>query len=114
MKEIIAVIRPRQWQSTLEKLSQAGFDAFTRQRAYGRGKQMGLRYQSADGEPGAGISFLPKWMVTMVVEDEQVGQVIDILQTANRTGEIGDGKIFTYPIGNAIRIRTGETGEKAI
>jgi len=114
MKEIIAVIRPRQWQSTLEKLSQAGFDAFTRQRAYGRGKQMGLRYQSADGEPGAGISFLPKWMVTMVVEDEQVGQVVDILQTANRTGEIGDGKIFVCPMNEVVRVRTNETGPLAI
>ena len=114
MKEIIAIIRPRQWQNTLEKLSAAGFDAFTRQRAFGRGKQMGLRYRSANGEEGGDITFLPKWMVTLVVEDQQVDQVVDILQAANRTGDIGDGRIFVCPLEDIVRIRTNENGPLAI
>ncbi len=114
MKEIIAIIRPRKWSDTLEKLSEAGFDAFTRQRAYGRGKQMGLRYHTAGNEPGEGITFLPKWMITLAVEDSQVPQVVDILQRVNRTGEIGDGRIFICPLSEAIRIRTDENGVQAI
>jgi nitrogen regulatory protein PII 2 len=114
MKEIIVVIRPRKWNETLEKLSAAGFDAFTRQRAYGRGKQMGLRYQTEQGETGERITFLPKWMVTLVVEDEKADQAIEILQKANQTGEIGDGRIFVCPLGDAVRIRTNENGPLAI
>ena len=50
----------------------------------------------------------------MVVEDAQVARVVEILQTANRTGEIGDGKIFICPIGDIVRIRTNESGALAI
>lgn len=114
MKEIIAVIRPRKWADTLEKLSEAGFDAFTRQRAFGRGKQMGLRYQGADGVMTEGITFLPKWMVTLVVEDDQADQAVSIIQAANRTGQIGDGRIFVCPLDDAVRIRTNENGSLAI
>jgi len=60
------------------------------------------------------ITLLSKTKIEMVVMDEMVDNVVKVIIKAVRTGEFGDGKIFTYPIGNAIRIRTGETGEDAI
>ena len=115
LKEIIAIIRPGKWPATSAKLAEAGIVALTRHRIYGRGKQRGLRYGStAPGEEPAGISFLPKWMVHVVVEDSQVEAVVRALMEANRTGEIGDGKIFVCPVEEAVRIRTNETEEYAV
>ena len=113
MKEITAIIRPGKWAETLVKLDEIGVIGFTRQRIYGRGKQKGLRY-SAEGEENRGISFLPKWMVTVVVEDSKVDAVVAALITANRTGEIGDGKIFICTVSDSIRIRTNESEEYAL
>ncbi len=112
IKEIIAIIRTGKWAETLVKLEEIGIAGFTRQRVYGRGKQRGLRY-SADGED-KGISFLPKWMVTIVVEDSKVDAVVAALIKANRTGEIGDGKIFICPVVESVRIRTNESEEYAL
>ena len=70
LRELTAIIRSNKWKATAEALRNAGFPALTRQRVYGRGRQKGLRYGT---EPGAGgIPVLPKWMLTLVVEDEQV------------------------------------------
>ena len=113
MKEIIAVIRTGKWPETLVKLEAAGVVGFTRQRVYGRGKQKGLRY-TADGEENKGISFLPKWMVTVVVEDSKVDAVVEAILAANRTGEIGDGKVFVCPVADSVRIRTNEREEYAL
>jgi nitrogen regulatory protein PII len=113
MKEIIAVIRPGKWAETLVKLEEIGVAGFTRQRIHGRGKQRGLRYTS-DGEENKGISFLPKWMVTIVVEDSKVDAVVNALLKSNRTGEIGDGKIFICPVAESVRIRTNESEEYAL
>ena len=113
MKEIIAVIRTGKWPETLVKLEAAGVVGFTRQRVYGRGKQKGLRY-TADGEENKGISFLPKWMVTVVVEDSKVDAVVEAILAANRTGEIGDGKVFVCPVADSVRIRTNESSEYAL
>jgi len=60
------------------------------------------------------INLLPKVKVEIVVKDDQVDQVVDAVCSAARTGEIGDGKIFIYPVANVIRIRTGEKGESAL
>jgi nitrogen regulatory protein PII 2 len=113
MKEIIAMIRPGKWADTLLKLEEIGAAGITRQRIYGRGKQRGLRYTTDLDDP-RGISFLPKWMVVMVVEDSKVDEVVEALVASNRTGEIGDGKIFICPVGESIRIRTNEREEHAL
>lgn len=113
IKEITAIIRTGKWAETLVKLEEIGVIGFTRQRIYGRGKQKGLRY-TADGEENKGISFLPKWMVTIVVEDSKVDAVVDALAKANRTGEIGDGKIFISSVTDSVRIRTNESEEFAL
>jgi len=60
------------------------------------------------------INLLPKIKLEMVIPDEDVAEVLKIITNVARTGEIGDGKIFTYKIDNAIRIRTGEKGDEAI
>jgi nitrogen regulatory protein PII 2 len=113
MKEIIAIIRPGKWAETLAKLEEIGAGGITRQRIYGRGKQRGLRY-TTDLEDPRGISFLPKWMVIMVVEDLKVDAVVEVILNTNRTGEIGDGKVFICPMANSIRVRTGESEAHAL
>ena len=113
IKEITAIIRTSKWAETLVKLEEIGVVGFTRQRIYGRGKQRGLRY-GAEGEENRGISFLPKWMVTVVVEDSKVDVLLEALIKANRTGEIGDGKIFICSVTDSVRIRTNESEEFAL
>src|SRR5258708_27853385 len=113
IKEIIAVTRAGKRPDTLVKLEEIGIAGFTRHRVYGRGKQRGLRY-TAEGEENKGISFLPKWMLTVVVEDSKVDAVVEALLKSNRTGEIGDGKIFICPVTDSVRIRTNESEEYAL
>ncbi|OGC04378.1 hypothetical protein A3H38_06925 [candidate division WOR-1 bacterium RIFCSPLOWO2_02_FULL_46_20] len=114
MKEIIAIIRHSQWQKTKAGLAEEGFPSITVQKAFGRGKQKGLRYLSQIGKSEAGIRLLPRRIVTLCVRDEDAAKVIDILIVINRTGEIGDGKIFVCPLEGIERLRTGEKGEAAI
>lgn len=114
MKEIIAVIRPNQWQRTKKKLFEEGFSPFTVHRVYGRGRQKGLHYLSKSGKIVEGIGFLPKRMLTLFVKDEELSQVIDVLIQSNQTGEIGDGKIFVCSLEDVYRIRTSEKKEEAL
>lgn len=113
MKEIVAIIRPNMWRKTKAKLIEEGI-ASTVHRVYGRGKQKGLRYLSKSGKIEEGIRFLPKRLVTIFVNDEDVQKVIDLLIQSNQTGEIGDGKIFVSPLENVERIRTSELGEEVL
>ena len=114
MKEIIAIIRPKQWQKTKARLLEEGFNAFTVHRVYGRGRQKGLQYLSKSREVIEGIRFLPKRMVTLFVPEEDVEKAARIIVETNRTGEIGDGKIFVGPLETAERVRTGEKGQEAL
>ena len=114
MKEIIAVIRPYQWQKTKSKLLEEGFNSFTVHRVYGRGRQKGLHYLSKSGKVEEGICFLPKRMVTLFVQDEDAARASELIASVNRTGEIGDGKIFVNVLEGAERVRTGEKGEEVL
>jgi nitrogen regulatory protein PII 2 len=109
LKELTAVIRPGRWSRTLQALEAAGFGAVTRQRVMGRGRQRGLA-----GEGGGGIPLLPKWMVTLVLEDQDVERAVAAVIAANQQGEIGDGKIFICPLEQAQRVRTQERGHLAL
>jgi len=83
----------------------------------GRGKQRGLHiaYSSLSAEESdRKVKFLPKRVLSVVVEDEFVPAVVAVLTRVNRTGNIGDGRIFVCPVEESIRIRTGERGEEAI
>ncbi len=114
MKEIIAIIRPHQWQKTKTRLLEEGFNAFTVHRVYGRGRQKGLQYLSKTKEVIEGICFLPKRMITLFVPEEDVERTVELLIESNKTGEIGDGKIFVCPLEMAERVRTGEKGQEVL
>ena len=82
----------------------------TEVRGFGRQKGQKETYRGAEYR----IDFVPKLKVEIVVPNEVGDKVIDILVKAAQTGQIGDGKIFVYEVGNAVRIRTGETGQAAL
>lgn len=111
MKKIEAIIRPSALRSVLDGLKAVGYPGVTVTEVQGHGAQKGIT-ESYRGQTVEGL--LPKLVVTAVVGDKQVQKVINIIIKTARTGEIGDGKIFVSPVANAIRIRTGEKGDKAI
>jgi len=104
MKMIRAFIRPEKEQEVVLALEGAGFPALTKMPVFGRGKQKGLRIGPVHYDE------LPKVLIMIVVEDEDVDKVIKIIQDKARTGFIGDGKIFVSPVETAYTIRTGEEG----
>lgn len=119
MKEVIAIIRMNAIQKTKRALADAGSPSVTVKGVFGRGKQKGLHlFPPANINPedskGNGMRYVPKRMLTMVVPDDKVGQVLETIMETNRTGMIGDGRIFVCPVKEAIRVRTGERGEEAI
>ena len=123
MKEIIAVVRMNMMNRTKQALTEAGIDAFFAHEAQGRGKGFinpavlegaSQGYEEAASLLGEKGKLYPKRMVTVVTKDDLVDDVVQAIIEANKTGKPGDGKIFVMPIGDSIRVRTGETGEKSI
>jgi len=123
MKEVIAIVRINMMNQTKQALTDCGIDAFFAHEAQGRGKgfvnplvlegaQKG--YEEAATLLGAKGQLYPKRMVTAVVADKQVKEVVAALIAANQTGKPGDGKIFVVPLKDAVRVRTGEKGAKSI
>ena len=115
LKEVIAVIRPQRWQATKQRLQRLRLPAFTHQRVVGRGRERGLRYlprASASGQTA--VRYLPKRMISWIVEAHHVDAVVQALLEVNRTGCIGDGIIVVVPIDEAVRLRTGERGAEAL
>ncbi len=111
MKRIEAIIRPSALRAVLDGLKAVGYSGVTVSEVQGHGTQKGIT-ESYRGQSVEGL--LPKLAITVVVGDKQVNKVIQIIARTARTGEIGDGKIFVSPVLTAIRIRTGEKGEKAL
>lgn len=119
MKEVMAIIRPKQMTRTKEVLAVLGFPALTAWRVLGRGKQKGLAGEvSFEVHPKlmkqGGDEICPKEVDLLVVEDEDVPLVVAAIIKVNRTGEIGDGRIFVCPVDDAVRIRTQERSSEAI
>jgi nitrogen regulatory protein P-II 1 len=112
MKKIEAVIKPFKLDEVKEALQDIGVQGMTVTEAKGYGRQKGHSelYRGAEYV----IDFLPKIKLEVVAPDDLVPQVIEAIQTAARTGKIGDGKIFVSDILEVIRIRTGETGPAAV
>lgn len=112
MTKIELIVRPGKLEDVKEALSKYGIRGMTVTQVIGCGLQKGFKevYRGAQYS----INLLPKIKVELVVPDKDVERVVSIITQSARTGEIGDGKIFVYPVANAIRIRTGETGEGAI
>lgn len=112
MTKIECILRPNKLIDVKNALGKIGIHGMTILEAIGCGMQLGHIDSVIDNE--FDITLLPKTMIQLVVADEMVDEVVQVITEAARTGEIGDGKIFIYPIANTIRIRTGESGEKAI
>lgn len=112
MIKIECILRPGKLEDVKDALNRYGIHGMTVTQVIGCGLQKGRKEVYRGTEYS--INLLPKVKLEIVTKDEDVDEVVKIISQAARSGEIGDGKIFTYKIDNAIRIRTGETGEAAI
>ncbi len=112
MKKIEAIIKPFKLDEVKEALHEVGLSGITVTEAKGFGRQKGHTelYRGAEYV----VDFLPKVKIEIVLADDLVESAIEAIQSAAKTGRIGDGKIFLSNIEEAIRIRTGETGDDAI
>ncbi len=113
MKKIEAIIRPEKLTIVKYSLGEAGFYGLNATQVTGRGGQRGIVHTGRSGQ-AITVDMLPKIKLELVVSDSDVDQVVDIIVESARTGEIGDGKIFVYPIDDTIRVRTGERGDAAV
>ena len=112
MKKIEAIIKPFKLDDVKDALTELGVIGMTVTEVRGFGRQKGHTELYRGSEYT--IDFLPKVKIEIVVADQIVEKVVAAIAAAARTGSIGDGKVFVLPMGEAIRIRTGEKGESAI
>jgi len=112
MVKIEAVIRPEKLDEVKSTLDEIGVTGLTVLEVRGSGKQRGYvhRYRGAEYT----VNLIDKIKLEMVIADTQVEEVTEAIVKAARTGEVGDGKVFILPVTDAVRVRTGETGERAI
>ena len=112
MKKVEAIIKPFKLDEVKESLQEAGIQGLSVIEVKGFGRQKGHTelYRGAEYV----VDFLPKVKIEMVLSDDMVEAAIEAITSAARTEKIGDGKIFVSPIEQAIRIRTGETGDDAV
>lgn len=112
MKKIEAIIKPFKLDEVKEALQEVGLQGITVVEAKGFGRQKGHTelYRGAEYV----VDFLPKVKLEVVTTEEMLQKAIEAIQTAAKTGRIGDGKIFVSDIAEVIRIRTGETGKEAV
>jgi nitrogen regulatory protein P-II 1 len=112
VKKIEAIIRHFKLDDVKAALVDAGFHGLTVTEVRGFGRQKG-HTETYRGTEYA-VDFVPKLKVEVVTSSEAVSKVLDVIIGAAQTGQIGDGKIFVSEIGEAVRIRTGETGNAAV
>lgn len=112
MKKIEAIIRAEKMDSVRRALEEISSPGLMITEIEGHGKQGGITRQWRGKEYK--VELLPKIKIEIVIRDQDVERVIKTIIESAKTGEIGDGKIFIYPVENAIRIRTGENGEGAL
>ncbi|KJZ16181.1 MAG: P-II family nitrogen regulator [Marinomonas sp.] len=112
MKLITAIIKPFKLDDVREALSDIGVQGITVTEVKGFGRQKGHTelYRGAEYV----VDFLPKVKIELAISDDIVDQVVESITNAANTGKIGDGKIFIVNLEQAVRIRTGETGEEAV
>lgn len=109
MKKVEAIIKPFKLEEVKEALAAVGVQGLTVSEVKGFGRQKGHKelYRGAEYV----VEFLPKVKLEIVVTDDQLQEVVQAIVKSASTGRIGDGKIFVSPVDDAIRIRTGESGE---
>ena len=112
MKKIEAIIKPFKLEEVKDALSELGIEGMTVTEVKGFGRQKGHTeiYRGSEYT----VDFLPKVKLELVVADAVVDAAIKAIVESAKTGKIGDGKVFVLPVENAVRIRTGETGDQAV
>jgi nitrogen regulatory protein PII 2 len=123
MKEVMAIVRFNMMNVTKRALADAGFYSLTTLKVTGRGKGnvdffllQGAEtgHEEAVAQLSSAPKLIPKRLITLVVQDDHVKNAVKVITEVNQTGQKGDGKIFVLPITDAVRVHTGETGDKAI
>jgi len=112
MKKIEAIIKPFKLEDVKDALTEAGITGMTVSDVKGYGRQQGHSelYRGAEYV----VDFLAKTKIELILNDDEVEKCIEIISTSAKTGKIGDGKIFVFPMDAVIRIRTGESGSEAV
>jgi nitrogen regulatory protein PII len=112
MKKIEAIIKPFKLEEVKEALAELGVEGMTVSEVKGFGRQKGHTeiYRGSEYT----VDFLPKIKIEVVLADSLVESAVNAIVNAAKTGKIGDGKVFVVPVEEAIRIRTEETGDKAV
>lgn len=123
MKDVIAIIRMNMMNKTKRALTEAGITSMTAKDALGRGKGLvdfkilqGAEkgYEEAISQLGQSQRLIPKRVLLIVLPDKLVPKAVKTIIKVNQTGKSGDGKIFVMPALEAVRVRTGESGESAL
>ena len=112
MKYIVAIIQPGKVEAVYNALLEIGVSGLTTTEVQGYGRQKGKTemYRGAEYV----VNFIPKMKIEVAVSSKMAGEVIATIKAASESGKIGDGKIFTLDLVDAMRIRTGETGAEAL
>lgn len=112
MKKIEAFIKPFKLDDVKEALMEIGIEGMSVIEVRGFGRQRGHTelYKGSEYK----VDFLPKIKIEVIVKDRDADKVVEQIISAARTGTIGDGKIFVLPVEDAVRIRTGESGEEVV
>ena len=112
MKKVEAIIRIEKFEAVKEKLFEVGINGITISQVLGCGNQKGHKniYRGTVVE----VNLLPKMKLEIVTTEDKVNQIVEVIRQNAKTDNIGDGKIFVYTIDNAVRIRTGESGDIAL
>ena len=112
MKKIEAVIKPHKLDDVKTALTQVGVQGLTVSEVRGFGRQKGHKEQYRGAEYT--VDLVPKVRLEVLVDDGDVKDIIDVLVKSARTGRIGDGKVWSVPVDDIVRVRTGERGLDAL
>ena len=112
MRLVTAVLKPFKLDDVKTALEAFGVQGMTVSEVQGHGRQRGHTevYRGAEYE----VSFVPKVKLEVLVDDADAGDVVDVIAKAAQTGEIGDGKVWSVPVDDVVRVRTGERGVEAL
>ena len=112
MKLVTAVIKPHKWEDVREALETFGVHGLTVSEVNGYGRQKGHTevYRGAEYT----VDFVPKVRLDVVVADDDAADVVDVIVKSAATGQIGDGKVWSTPVDELVRVRTGERGPDAL
>ena len=112
MKKITAIVRPEKLEPLKDALFEAKVSGMTISQVQGCGSQHGWKEYYRGTE--VMLNMIPKVKFELVVDDDKVDDLVELIRTTARTGEVGDGKIFIFPVDEVVRIRTGEKGDDAV